>query len=65
MDSNLEKQPKPDKSPRQSVTFDPVTYAALERLSKEKRVSIAWVVREAAVRYVAEEAPLPLFQQDR
>ena len=46
------------KAPRQSVTFTPATYAELERLSKEKKVSIAWVVREATEKYIAEQYPL-------
>lgn len=46
------------KAPRQSVTFPAKTYAELERLSKEKRVSIAWVVREAAEQYIAAQYPL-------
>ena len=48
----------PAKAPRQSVTFPPGTYAELERLSKQKRVSIAWVVREATVKYIADQYPL-------
>lgn len=57
------KQPKEGatgagKAPRQSVTFTPEIYAHLERLSKEKKVSIAWVVREATERYIAEQYPL-------
>ena len=51
-------QTPPAKAPRQSVTFPPETYAQLERLSKEKRVSIAWVVREATVKYIADQYPL-------
>ena len=46
------------KAPRQSVTFAPKTYEELERLAKEKKVSIAWVVREATERYIAEQHPL-------
>lgn len=49
---------KPAKAPRQSVTFTPTTYAELERLSKEKKVSIAWVVREATEHYIAGQFPL-------
>ena len=45
----------PPKAPRQSVTFAPEIYAELERLSKQKKVSIAWVVREAAEEYVANQ----------
>lgn len=46
------------KAPRQSVTFTAEIYAELERLAKEKKVSIAWVVREATERYIAEQYPL-------
>lgn len=46
------------KAPRQSVTFPAKTYAELERLSREKKVSIAWVVREAAEQYIAGQYPL-------
>lgn len=52
------KSVQPTKAPRQSVTFPPATYAELERLSKEKKVSIAWVVREATEKYIAEQYPL-------
>ena len=45
------------------MTFPPETYAELERLSKEKRVSIAWVVREATAKYIADQ--YPLFPRDR
>lgn len=55
-ESNKSVQPR--KAPRQSVTFPPATYAELERLSREKKVSIAWVVREATEKYIAEQYPL-------
>ena len=48
----------PAATTRQSVTFPPATYAELERLSREKKVSIAWVVREATEKYIAEQYPL-------
>ncbi len=38
--------------PRASVTFPRRLYRALEVLAKEKKVSLAWVVREAAETYV-------------
>jgi len=44
--------------PRASVTFPPELYRTLEDLAKKKKVSIAWVVREAAEKYVAEQWPL-------
>jgi predicted DNA-binding protein len=43
---------------RCSVSFPPETYEALEALAKQKKVSIAWVVRDAAERYVADQWPL-------
>ena len=39
--------------PRASVTFPPDLYKTLEGIAKRKKVSIAWVVRDAAEKYVA------------
>lgn len=44
--------------PRASVTFPPDLYKILEDLAKQKKVSLAWVVREAAEKYVADQWPL-------
>lgn len=49
---------KRQRSPRTSVTFPPETYEVLEGLAKKKKVSVAWVVREAAEKYIAEQWPL-------
>jgi metal-responsive CopG/Arc/MetJ family transcriptional regulator len=38
--------------PRASVSFPRDLYRALEAIAKQKKVSIAWVVREAAEKYV-------------
>ncbi len=46
------------KMPRASVSFPPELYATLERIAKEKKVSVAWVVREAAEKYVDDQLPL-------
>lgn len=46
------------KMPRASVSFPPELYATLERIAKEKKVSVAWVVREAAEKYVGSQWPL-------
>lgn len=46
------------KMPRASVSFPPELYAMLERIAKEKKVSVAWVVREAAEKYVGDQWPL-------
>jgi metal-responsive CopG/Arc/MetJ family transcriptional regulator len=40
---------------RASVTFPATLYHALESLAREKRVSLAWVVRDAAERYVSKQ----------
>ena len=45
-------------APRASVTFPPDLYRTLEQLAKQKKVSVAWVVREAAEKYVADQWPL-------
>lgn len=44
--------------PRASITFPPELYKTLEELAKEKKVSIAWVVRDAVEKYVADKWPL-------
>jgi metal-responsive CopG/Arc/MetJ family transcriptional regulator len=49
---------RPALMPRASVSFPPELYKTLEELAKKKKVSIAWVVREAAERYVTAEWPL-------
>lgn len=37
---------------RASVTFPAELYAELERIAEEKKVSVAWVVRDAVEKYV-------------
>jgi metal-responsive CopG/Arc/MetJ family transcriptional regulator len=39
---------------RASITFPPDLYETLEKLAKQKKVSLAWVVRDAAEKYVAD-----------
>ena len=51
------------KSTRASVSFPTPVYADLERLAAAKKVSVAWVVREAAERYVEDQ--WPLFKEER
>jgi hypothetical protein len=50
---------KPLRQPRASITFPPKLYRTLEILAKEKKVSIAWVVREAAEKYVESQPSGP------
>lgn len=40
------------------MTFDARDYAEMETLSKEKRVSVAWLVRDAVSQYLRERMPL-------
>ena len=43
---------------RASISFPPDMYETLEVIAREKKVSLAWVVREAAEKYIAEKWPL-------
>lgn len=43
---------------RVSVTLPRESYAELGRIAERKRVSIAWVVRDAVEQYLRAEAPL-------
>ena len=43
---------------RLSVSVDAVDYADLKELAEEKRVSIAWVVRDAVGTYLDARSPL-------
>lgn len=43
---------------RATISFPPEVYETLETIAKEKRVSLAWVVREAAQQYIGEKWPL-------
>lgn len=43
---------------RASVSFPPDLYQTLDEIAKQKKVSLAWVVREAAEKYVADQWPL-------
>ena len=43
---------------RASISFPPDVYRTLEEIARKKKVSLAWVVREAAEKYIAEQWPL-------
>ena len=43
---------------RVSVGFPPDVYRTLEDIARRKKVSLAWVVREAAEQYVEGQTPL-------
>lgn len=46
------------KTVRASVGFPRELYKTLEQIAEEKKVSVAWVVRDAAEKYVADKWPL-------
>jgi len=48
----------PTRAPRVSVTFPPDLYETLGDIATKKKVSIAWVVREASEKYIADQWPL-------
>ncbi|EIM04280.1 hypothetical protein UUC_03630 [Rhodanobacter denitrificans] len=59
MPVTAKRSPTVREATRASVTFPPDLYAELERIAEEKKVSVAWVVRDAVEKYV--EARYPLF----
>jgi hypothetical protein len=48
----------PSRTTRASISFPTDIYLELERIAEAKKVSLAWVVREAAERYIADQWPL-------
>jgi predicted DNA-binding protein len=40
---------------RASISFPPDLYETLQELANQKKVSLAWVVRDAAEKYVAKQ----------
>ena len=43
---------------RASISFPPQVYEGLEIIAREKKVSLAWVVRDAVERYIGDRWPL-------
>lgn len=43
---------------RATISFPPELYETLEEIAKKKKVSLAWVVRDAAAQYITEKWPL-------
>lgn len=50
--------PSEPKTVRASIGFPAEVYKALEDIAKEKKVSVAWIVRDASEQYVARRWPL-------
>jgi hypothetical protein len=42
---------------RASISFPKALYDALEEKARQKKVSLAWIVRDATERYIADEGP--------
>jgi hypothetical protein len=42
---------------RASVSFPPELYRLLEQVASQKKVSIAWVVRDATEKYISDQCP--------
>ena len=58
LDTQLAPKTKSESSTRTSVTLPSDIYASLEIIAKQKKVSMAWVIRDAAEKYVSEQWPL-------
>jgi hypothetical protein len=43
---------------RATLSFPPDVYESLKVIAKQKKVSLAWVVREATEQYLSEKWPL-------
>ena len=43
---------------RATISFAPGVYRTLEEIAEDKKVSLAWVVREAVDTYLGEKWPL-------
>ena len=56
--SRRRKQPHRPRSARATVSITTDTYSAIQAIAKQKKVSAAWVIRDAVDKYVAEQWPL-------
>lgn len=54
----MSRKPNNEPSTRTSVTIPTDVYTSLETIAKQKKVSIAWVMRDALEKYVSEQWPL-------
>ncbi|HXU19671.1 MAG TPA: CopG family transcriptional regulator [Verrucomicrobiae bacterium] len=55
-----ERKPGPTEgtSVRATISFPSELYKTLEGIAREKKVSLAWVVREASEQYIVDKWPL-------
>ena len=59
MNSNRGRKPtaKP-RSVRATASLPPNVYATLQDIAYQKKVSVAWVIREASEKYIVDQWPL-------
>lgn len=43
---------------RATASLPPETYQTLQAIAEQKKVSVAWVIRDAAEKYIADQWPL-------
>lgn len=58
MTKGRRKGPEHRKSTRLTISFPRDQYDLLERIAKDKKVSVAWVTRDAVDKYLAQQWPL-------
>lgn len=46
------------RSTRATASLPPDIYQTLQDIAKHKKVSVAWVIRDAAEKYIADQWPL-------
>lgn len=46
------------RSVRATASLPPEIYSTLQGIAREKKVSVAWVIRDAAEKYVSDQWPL-------
>jgi predicted DNA-binding ribbon-helix-helix protein len=54
----MAKDTKSQKSTRTSVSINTADYRELERLAELKKVTVAWIIRDAVEKYLSSNSPL-------
>lgn len=49
---------------RATISFPPGVYETLEDIARKKKVSLAWVVRDATEKYIEDKWPLFAEKED-
>jgi metal-responsive CopG/Arc/MetJ family transcriptional regulator len=58
LDPSMTVPPREAPSVRASVSFPSEVYQTLEEIARQKKVSLAWVVRDAAEQYIENKWPI-------